>query len=461
MAVRFGTSGNSSLTRTANLPTSTAFTICGWSRFATDTNNFACIAAVESDVSNAADDFYFGTTGDGTSLALYSSGVGAFSSTLVTLAPGDVFFWAMTASGAGAGSLICYHKALSANALSSVSTSGRTFTTGAITVGSDSYASPYNGRIWEVKCWDRALTPEELLVESAYERVMYPASLNFHWPLSDTSDLNDRSGNGRAATATGTLTTEDNGGQAWAPSSKIFIPAGAGGISGSLSGTLGDLTGSAASTLPITGSLAVTLGAVTTASSGAVSIAGLVGGSLAPLTSSATGVLAIAGQSSPTLGSVVGSATAVLTLASAISATLDALTSTSAGALVIASLGGGALAPMTGASEAALSIAAQVAATLGDLTGSAEGVGGSIVVGSVSSTLDAITTTSAAQIQIQASTSGTLSPVTLASQATLAIAAQGAATFGGLTALCAATIADPASPAAPASNSRFIRNFAS
>lgn len=174
--------------------------------------------------------------------------------------------------------------------------------------------------------------------------------------------------------------------------------SGGGGITGSLSGTLSSLTGSAAATLPITGAMAVTLGAITAASSGGTDIEGLAAASLAP---------------------------------------------------------------MTGASDAALSIAAQGAATLGDLTGAAEGVGVSIVAGSVSSTLDAITTTSAAQIQIQASTSGTLSPVTLASQATLAIAAQGAATFGGLTALCAATIADPASPAAPASNSRFIRNFAS
>lgn len=460
MAVRFNTSGNSHLTRTANLPTSTAFTICGWSKMVASTGNYAAIAVVESNLYTAYNYIQLVTLADGVSLGLYATNTS--TSGLATLAVGDVFFWALTANGSGAGAVTGYHKGLNTvGGLSSVTTTGDSFTPGAVFVGSDSWQEPFNGSTWNVKCWDRALTAEELLVESAYERVMYPASLNFHWPLSGTSDLNDRSGNGRAATATGTLTTEDNGGQAWAPSSKIFIPAGAGGISGSLSGTLGDLTGSAASTLPITGSLAVTLGAVTTASSGAVSIAGLVGGSLAPLTSSATGVLAIAGQSSPTLGSVVGSATAVLTLASAISATLDALTSTSAGALVIASLGGGALAPMTGASEAALSIAAQVAATLGDLTGSAEGVGGSIVVGSVSSTLDAITTTSAAQIQIQASTSGTLSPVTLASQATLAIAAQGAATFGGLTALCAATIADPASPAAPASNSRFIRNFAS
>ncbi len=397
MAVRFNTSGNSHLTRTANLPTSTAFTICGWSKMVANTGNYAAIAVVESNLYTAYNYIQLVTLADGVSLGLYATNTS--TSGLATLAVGDVFFWALTANGSGAGAVTGYHKGLNTvGGLSSVTTTGDSFTPGAVFVGSDSWQEPFNGSTWNVKCWDRALTAEELLVESAYERVMYPASLNFHWPLSGTSDLNDRSGNGRAATATGTLTTEDNGGQAWAPSSKIFIPAGAGGISGSLSGTLGDLTGSAAATLPITGAMAVTLGAITAASSGGTDIEGLAAASLAP---------------------------------------------------------------MTGASDAALSIAAQGAATLGDLTGAAEGVGVSIVAGSVSSTLDAITTTSAAQIQIQASTSGTLSPVTLASQATLAIAAQGAATFGGLTALCAATIADPASPAAPASNSRFIRNFAS
>ncbi len=397
MAVRFNTSGNSHLTRTANLPTSTAFTICGWSKMVANTGNYAAIAVVESNLYTAYNYIQLVTLADGVSLGLYATNTS--TSGLATLAVGDVIFWALTANGSGAGAVTGYHKGLNTvGGLSSVTTTGDSFTPGAVFVGSDSWQEPFNGSTWNVKCWDRALTAEELLVESAYERVMYPASLNFHWPLSGTSDLNDRSGNGRAATATGTLTTEDNGGQAWAPSSKIFIPAGAGGISGSLSGTLGDLTGSAAATLPITGAMAVTLGAITAASSGGTDIEGLAAASLAP---------------------------------------------------------------MTGASDAALSIAAQGAATLGDLTGAAEGVGVSIVAGSVSSTLDAITTTSAAQIQIQASTSGTLSPVTLASQATLAIAAQGAATFGGLTALCAATIADPASPAAPASNSRFIRNFAS
>jgi len=107
-----------------------------------------------------------------------------------------------------------------------------------VIVGNDSYDEWIDMRVWNVKCWDRVLTAAEILVESFYDAVKFPSSINFHWKLPDTSRVEDSSGNGRGATVGGSLASELTSWQPWKPGARIYIgPAAA---RPPLFGSLGD-----------------------------------------------------------------------------------------------------------------------------------------------------------------------------------------------------------------------------
>jgi len=217
-------SGSQAFQRSLSVPDDAAFTVMGWARLVTDRNDFSCIAALEG-----TSYFTLETDSDGTTLvAFFNDGsTDTQSSTLATLTTGTDFAWAIASSGVAAGNTVIYYRAAGSNAWTSVSTGARTaFAPSTLTIGCTSafVSEWWNGRIWGVKCWDRALSAAELLVESYYSRVMFPASINFHWPLKNASDTRDISGNGRAPTVTGTPTTEDEYGL-FAPRRRLFIPA--------------------------------------------------------------------------------------------------------------------------------------------------------------------------------------------------------------------------------------------
>lgn len=211
------------LLRSANLPSSTAFTVCGWAVMDVDKNTDTTLATLENALTAATSGYYLTTSATGTELFVYSTASGG-SATLISMAVGTPFFWAMSANGAGAGLLKVSARTASENSLTSVTNTSGSFTSAALYIGNEGYglAKPFDGRHWNVKCWDRALTDAELLVESFFDRVMYPSSLNFHWPLHDVNDTADRSGNGRDATVGGTLTSGDSISNLWKPSPKFW-----------------------------------------------------------------------------------------------------------------------------------------------------------------------------------------------------------------------------------------------
>jgi hypothetical protein len=144
---------------------------------------------------------------------------------------GTDFFWAIICSGLTVGAHVGYYRASTANTLTTLTMSGGSrvnMTPALLRFGktSETGAAGWNGRLWNIKCWNRALTAAELLIESFYTRVMYPSSINFHWPLRNASDTRDLSGNARSPTTAGSLATEDERGF-FGPRRRVFIPAAA------------------------------------------------------------------------------------------------------------------------------------------------------------------------------------------------------------------------------------------
>lgn len=224
MAVRLDTAGES-LLRTANVPAQTACTICGWAVMVTDRNIETALCSLESGTTSAASYVILATNADGTALKVWNTtGEGT---TFATITVGVPFFFALTTAGNTAASQIGYFRAYGSNTLSSGNPpgTGSTFTPAALYVGIDSFGEWFNGRVWNVKVWDRVLSSEELLIESFYDRPQFPASLNVWWQLPNASDTADRSGNARAPTVGGTLSTEDSVVNLWKPSPKFIVPA--------------------------------------------------------------------------------------------------------------------------------------------------------------------------------------------------------------------------------------------
>jgi hypothetical protein len=227
VAVRFDAVGDA-LQRSASLPADfTGFTLCGWAVLETDINGNAALASIDDTPFHASTNtFILLTDSDGTSLCVYD---GALSSPIASLTVGTPFFWAAVGSGSGAGGFTLYYRTASQNTFTTLTRTGKSGAVGGITVGADSFYDfdYWPGLVSGVKCWDRALSAAELMVESFYERPMFPASLNFWWPLHHSGDTADRSGNGRDATVIGSVGTGESKVSLWRPRRRIHVPASA------------------------------------------------------------------------------------------------------------------------------------------------------------------------------------------------------------------------------------------
>lgn len=213
MAIRFNTG---SLFRNASVPPHTGFTACGWAEMAVDTNAQQCLFSLEEPDGGGGNYIIFATDTDGTTLQIFSTPSSPV--TLQALTVGTKFFWAITSVGTGAGNTVGYYRAAGSNTFTTVTlnrTGGGAWA-GQMWLASDKFTQPWNGKLWNCKIFDRSLTAAELLIESFYEEVMFPSSLNVYSKLGTSSDTGDYSGNARSWTAAGTLTTEDGGGL-WKP----------------------------------------------------------------------------------------------------------------------------------------------------------------------------------------------------------------------------------------------------
>lgn len=222
MSVRLDAVGDE-LTRSSSLPSNTAFTICGWSRIISDTGAVPQPLVWALDAGNTDGYSLLWDGGDNNMYLVAYDAAAAVSNVALGSRPGTGvdFFWYIACSGNGAGQQKGGWRA--AGSSTYVTTTGQIASTiAAVTnIWFGGLFSTYyaDKRVWNLKVWDRALTDAELDVESYFERVMFPANINAHWRLRNTTEVVDRSGNGRNLTTAGSLTTEDEY-RLWTPSKR-------------------------------------------------------------------------------------------------------------------------------------------------------------------------------------------------------------------------------------------------
>lgn len=214
MAVGIG-NGNG-LKRTASLPSTTAFTACGWAKR----------------ITASATDYQFIFGFDNTSpqwlLMGWENGAGgAFhiekngSEPLFSSGPAlnTWFFWAMYSDAGN-----CYGRWANRGdtTFQTVSMGSFGFTPTTMWLGTDVSNEYIDGNLAHVKIWNAALTDNELLQEMYSGIPRRTANLYLWCPLWTNSMLNDLSGNGNSLTAVGTPTTQDMPPVTW--SSLVQMP---------------------------------------------------------------------------------------------------------------------------------------------------------------------------------------------------------------------------------------------
>jgi len=191
-----------------------------------------------------------------------------------------------------------------------------------------------------------------------------------------------------------------------------------------------------------TGTLAVTLGAVTLSATGTLAIAGTAAPTVGAVTSVATGTLALAGAASPTLGDVTLAGTSAVAIAGEVAATLGTITLAATGGVALAGQVSATLPAVTLSAAGTLLVQGVLDVTLDPITGALEGdLADSPGTGSLNGQLDPVTLTAAGVVALTGSASATFEAVTLTATGAVALAGQTAATLGAVTSTATGALA--------------------
>lgn len=211
------------LQRTANVPSSGAFTACGWAVRRSFGSVYSAIFGISNASSSPGIAIEFDWSSAGV-LEFQQYNASTSDSFQFTRNPGNdaPFFWAVVSNGTTTNSITGYVRRVGDNDLESGQCDNVSFTAASLHLGNNGWGEGADCGHWNVKVWDRALTAAELLGESFFERVVYPTSLNFRWLLSGTGRTEDTSGNGRNPTVTGTLAADDGGWRPWRPGARVL-----------------------------------------------------------------------------------------------------------------------------------------------------------------------------------------------------------------------------------------------
>lgn len=412
MAIRLDASADK-LSRSANLPSSSAFTFGGWFKFASTPGTYSNTIF---DLSANTNNYIYLQAESGTmKLWGYLAGSDQGSLSLNAYSTGTWYYYAASRNGT---SFKAYYGAVGA-ALTEVSGTwaATTFTPSLLQIGDSVWTNEWtDGTLAYPKLWDGAqLTLAELEQERYIIRPARTANLYGWWPTPPgaAERARDYSGNGYHWTEGGTLTDEVPPPVRWSSRPIILsAPAAASGVTATAAATLAALTVSSAANTTNTASGAATLATFTVTSAATMPAVGTGSATLDAVTVASAANTTNTATGTATLSAVAVSSAATMPVVGTAAATLDALTVSSA-----AELGSN---PITAAGNVTLAaVTVSSAATMP-------------VVATASATVDALTVTSAANTTNTATGSATLAAVTVTSSATLTIVATGAATLAGI-----------------------------
>lgn len=177
-------------------------------------------------------------------------------------------------------------------------------------------SEPFNGRLAYVRIWTAELTQSEIEAEWASTTPVRSSGLWASWPLTDSTDLTDHSGNGRNLTAGSTaVSTEAD-------------PPLSSNITGTAAGTFGALTGTATGVRKVTATAAGAFGGLTGAASGTPKVIGAAAFSGGALAGSAVGLRTVIGSAGAQFGGLSGTATAPSHVTGTAAGVFGALTGT-------------------------------------------------------------------------------------------------------------------------------------
>ena len=290
----------SAFKRTANLPTSTSFSMWGWFMLTTDRNTFSgLLGLADSSGGSPSTQHQIATGSDGTTLEVVGS-AGA-TATLGALSLNTWYFAAMTAAASGAGNLKGYFRLITDNVLTSATQTAGSFTTAAAEFGRDGFTGEFiTGRIHACGMADAALSIDELLELSYFHEPHADGirSLNVFYPtiVSVNTDATiDKSGNARNATATvGALA--DSPPLIWNSSGpRIVLPAASSGTT--------DVSIDTAGAISIGGQSFATTSSIAIGTQGQITVSGQAVNAAA-VVPVANGQITVAGQSFTSVPSV-------------------------------------------------------------------------------------------------------------------------------------------------------------
>jgi hypothetical protein len=463
--------------RSTGIPSSASFTACFWFRWtaASLSGNFFQ-SAFSIDNTSGASYMQFGSGGGAsTQINLYC---GAGTGTTAVVDPGTAwYFYAVKGTSTSASTV--YHRAASANALTSAAAGGAA-TPNRVYVLTDSNTPNQRadlGEIYAVKIWDAQLSDAEILAESYFVAPQRRTNLNSFYPFFKAGTV-DEGGNAYTLTALGTPIDSNN-----VPpirtrrgAAKYFLPLGPGSTNGAAAITLGVLTSSATGTsggvtlsgsraksyfdehanaiswfideMPLTdgvsGTAAITLGALTVSGVGDVDVNGTSAVTLGTLTSTAVGAVAIDGDAAITLGTLTASGTGTVSdapITGTASITLGVLTLSGVGDVDVAGASAITLGVLTSAAAGAVAIDGDASITLGALTSSA--AGDVDVSGAAAVTLGTLTSAAVGDVDVAGSAAITLGALTVSGVGDVDVRGTSAVTLGAVTTSATGVVGNP------------------